>query len=92
MANEIKFTGEEVNEINNIRTQLADVFRRLGELDVRKKQIEVAREEVLGDYNTIREQEQQLFSKLNEKYGDGNYNPETNVFTPVEQLTTSENN
>jgi hypothetical protein len=26
-----------------------------------------------------------MFKGLNEKYGDGNYDPNTNVFTPSEQ-------
>jgi len=27
--------------------------------------------------------EEELFKKLNEKYGDGNYDPNTGVFTPI---------
>ena len=85
MAEEIRFTEEEVTNIQNIKNQLVAAFQRLGELDIRRKQIEDARNQLLDEYNQIREQEKQVFTKLNEKYGDGNYNPETNVFTPIVQ-------
>jgi len=85
MAKEIKFTKEEVQQIQTISNQVANTFQRLGELDIRRKQLDDARNQVLEDFNNIKAQEQQLYSKLNEKYGDGNYDPTTNVFTPMEK-------
>ena len=85
MAKEIKFTNEEVQQIQNIRVQLQASFQRLGELDIRRKQIEDARTQLLEEYNNIRAQEQQIFTKLNEKYGDGSYDPDTNIFTPIQR-------
>ena len=67
MADEIKFTEEEVTEIRNIGNQLAATFQRLGELDIRRKELEETREQIVDQYNQIRAQEEQTFRKLNEK-------------------------
>lgn len=85
MAKEIKFTDEEVQEINNLRAQLQVAFQRIGELDIRRRELDNARNQLLVQYDEIRKQEQQIFTKLNEKYGDGNYDPETNIFTPIQR-------
>ena len=37
MAKQIKFTKEEVAEINQLRQDVSDVFTRLGQLQVEKK-------------------------------------------------------
>ena len=85
MAEQIKFTEEEVQEIQNLRAQLQISFQRIGELDIRRRELDNARTQLLSQYDEIRKQEQQIFTKLNEKYGDGNYDPETNIFTPIQR-------
>lgn len=85
MEEQIKFTDEEVQEIRNIAIQVQSSFQRLGELEIRKKQLEDTRNKFIEEYDLIREQEQQLFGRLNEKYGDGNYDPDTNIFTPIKK-------
>jgi hypothetical protein len=91
MEEQIKFTDEEVQEIRNIATKVQSSFQRLGELEIRRDQLESVRSTFIEEYNSIREEEQKLFSRLNEKYGDGNYDPETNIFTPIkkEEETTA---
>lgn len=89
MAEEIKFTEEEVKQINDIRTQTGAIFQRIGSLEVEKARIleemKIAREKLNEQLKTLRETETELFTSLNTKYGDGDYNPETNVFTPIKQ-------
>ena len=85
MAEQIKFTEEEVQQIQSLRTQLQVSFQRIGELDIRRRELDNLRNQLLSQYDEIRQQEQQVFTKLNEKYGDGNYDPDTNIFTPIQR-------
>jgi DNA polymerase sigma len=85
MAEQIKFTEEEVQQIQSIRTQLQVAFQRIGELDIRRSELEKLRNQLLKQYDDIRSQEQQVFGTLNQKYGDGNYDPDTNIFTPIQK-------
>jgi hypothetical protein len=85
MTKQIKFTDEEVKNIQNLRAQLTVAFQRIGELDIRRRDLENARTQLLSQYDDIRAAEQSIFQKLNEKYGDGNYDPDTNVFTPIQK-------
>ena len=55
--------------------------RRINEVDQQILEIE-------GNYNNLIQEEQELFTNLNKKYDDGNFDPETGVFTPIEEKTT----
>jgi len=89
MAKALKFTNEEVQSVNDLRQDVANVFTRLGQLQIEKKrridEIEVVEQDLITQHSTLVEKEQNMFKGLNEKYGDGNYDPETNTFTPVEK-------
>jgi len=89
MAETIKFTEEEQNQINEIRQQANQVFSQLGQVRIerarRLKEVEDAEENLLVQHQELVTKEQELFKTLNEKYGDGNYNPETGEFTPLEE-------
>ena len=88
MAKEIKFTKEEVGKINQLRQNVSNVFTQLGQLSIEKRrrveEVEKVEEGLHEEHKNLQEQEKQLFESLNEKYGDGNYDPSTNTFTPVE--------
>ena len=89
MAKALKFTKEEVQSVNDLRQDVANVFTRLGQLQIEKKrrieEIEVVEQDLLNQHSTLVEQEQTMFKGLNDKYGDGNYDPVTNIFTPNEE-------
>jgi len=88
MAEEIKFTDEEVAQINQLRTDVQNVFTRLGQLHIEKRrridEIDSLIQGIEEEHSGLQIKEQELFKGLNDKYGDGNYNPETNVFVPSE--------
>ena len=88
MAKALKFTKEEVQSISDLRQDVANVFTRLGQLQIEKKrridEIEVVEQDLLTQHSKLVEKEQNMFKGLNDKYGDGNYDPETNTFTPTE--------
>ena len=89
MAKEIKFTKEEVGKINQLRQDVSNVFTQLGQLAIEKnrriQEVEKVENELIEKHGNLQNEEKTLFESLNEKYGDGNYDPTTNVFTPVEK-------
>lgn len=96
MAEAIKFTDEEVNSINQLRQEVANIFTQLGQVAIEKKrrisEIEGVESQLLQKHAELQGQEQELFKGLNEKYGDGNFDPATGEFTPVskEESTVTE--
>lgn len=92
MAKEIKFTEEEVGKINQLRQDVSNVFTQLGQLAIERKkrisEIDSIEQELLTKHSELQTSEQELFKGLNEKYGDGNYDPTTNTFTPQEEKVT----
>lgn len=94
MADEIKFTKEEIESINKIRNNVNNVFNQVGQVQLEKenkiKQFEELEDQLRTRYIELRNEEQNLFTQLSEKYGDGSYDPETGVFTPVEVEEDSE--
>lgn len=89
MAKEIKFTDEEVSQINQLRQDVSNVFTQLGQIAVERartsKEIDLLESDLLKKHSELQQTEQDLFKSLNEKYGDGNYDPTTNTFIPVEK-------
>lgn len=89
MAKAIKFTEEEVQSITDLRQDVANVFTRLGQLAIEKKrrmdELDVVEQDLLNQHSSLVQKEQDLFKGLNDIYGDGNYDPESNTFTPTEE-------
>ena len=94
MADTIKFTDEELGNINQLRQTIGQTFAQIGQLHLEKKRrIEEIDSQLLvseGNYRQLVEQESQLFTELNKKYGDGNFDPETGIFTPTPEQQTEE--
>lgn len=88
MENQIKFTEEEMTSINQLKTDVELVFLQMGQLSLERKrrndELDVIETELFEKHKELVKTEQELFQGLNEKYGDGNYDPSTNTFTPLE--------
>lgn len=89
---QIKFTQEEIEQINQLRDDVSLVFVQIGQVALeRKKRLEELEEiesQLLKQHQDLVEKEQELFKSLNEKYGDGNYDPNTGIFTPINNEVT----
>jgi|TARA_B110000858_G_C17794099_1_gene471463 hypothetical protein len=89
MAKVIKFTKDEVSQIDDLRQEVASIFTRLGQLSIEKKrrveEVEKVEDNLYIQHEELAKKEKQLFAGLNEKYGDGNYDPITNEFTSSEK-------
>jgi predicted nuclease with TOPRIM domain len=88
MKEPIKFTEEEVGQINLLRQEVSQIFIQLGQLTLeRKKRLEELdnfESQLQQSHQSLVEKEQEIFKSLNEKYGDGNYDPTTGIFTPLQ--------
>ena len=92
MENQIKFTEEEITSINQLKTDVELVFLQMGQLSVERKrrndELDAIETELFEKHRELVKTEQELFLGLNEKYGDGNYDPITGIFTPVNNEVT----
>ena len=86
---EVKFTDDELKSLQELQTGYQEKQNILGQLAVQKillnQQIDalnIRTEEVETEYQTVQQEERDLVKKLNEKYGPGQLDPTTGVFTP----------
>ena len=89
---ETKFSEEELNSLQDLQTSYQQKQLQFGQLKVQKllvqqqfDAIEKQEEQIEVDYAGVQEQERKLVKELNDKYGPGNLDPATGVFTPTPQ-------
>ena len=89
-SKEIKFTKDEISQIESIRNGFDEVQNFLGRLEIERIQAEQVLENLHNDklrletrYSDLVDEERELVANLNEKYGPGNLDPETGIFTPT---------
>ena len=87
---EIKFTQEELDSLQSLRESATQVESDLGRLEIARINVEQRLQgidnqkiELETRYLELQKQGVSIASDLNEKYGAGNLNPETGVFTPT---------
>tara|TARA_R110000851_G_scaffold182634_1_gene331744 strand:+ start:245 stop:571 length:327 start_codon:yes stop_codon:yes gene_type:complete len=85
-----KFTDEELESLQSLQTKYQEKQAQLGQLAVQRiiasqqsEAIETRMIELEGEYSAVQQEERDLVTKLNKKYGPGQLNPETGVFTPT---------
>ncbi len=90
MAEPIKFTQEELDQITKLRDDNTQKIGEFGsiELDIllanqRLEALDTAKEKLQKDYIDLQEQEKDLVKKLNEKYGAGQVDLTSGEFIPV---------
>jgi len=84
MPEEVKFTEEELTQVQNIQKSYLNVQNQFGQLklaQIRLDEQEVDLEEAL---KSIQSEEKKFLDGITSKYGQGTLNPETGVFTPTE--------
>ena len=94
-SNEIKFSEEELKELGELQTSYQEKQAQLGQIAVQKillgqqvEAIEIRQVELEGEYEAVQQSERDLVQKLNEKYGPGQLDPQSGVFTPIPQEET----
>ena len=96
MAKEVKFTDDELKQLQGLQTSYQEKQLQFGQLKVQRilfqqqsDSLEEAEVQLEEDYKKVQETERNLVQQLNEKYGPGSLNPETGVFTPTESTDNS---
>ena len=91
-STEVKFTDEELESLQSLQTNYQEKQAVLGQLAVQRilltqqhEALETRITEVEAEYQNVQQEERDLVATLNQKYGPGQLNPETGVFTPTNQ-------
>ena len=84
MPEEVKFTEDELKQVQDIQKSYANVQNQFGQLKL--TQIRLDNDEVILEdaLKQIQDEEKKFLDGITEKYGQGSLNPETGVFTPTE--------
>ena len=88
MPEEVKFTEEELKQVQNIQRNYANVQNQFGQLKLTQIRLDEQEVELEDALKQIQSEEKKFLDGITDKYGQGTLNPETGVFTPVE---TTEN-
>jgi len=89
-SKEVKFTDDELKSLQGLQTSYQEKQNVLGQLAVQKillnqqlEALEVREVEVETEYQTTQQEERDIVKTLNDKYGPGQLDPTTGVFTPT---------
>ena len=90
MAEEIKFSEEELKSLQELSQSYQNIQASFGQMKVQKilnqqqaDALEEAEVKMDADYKDIQDNERKLVEELNKKYGPGQLDPQTGVFTPA---------
>ena len=92
MANEKKFSDEELKQINEVADTYNSLQTELGNLSVQKilvddriQAIQDREAEIRKEWKKNQVTEADLVKSLSEKYGEGTLDPKTGNFVPVDK-------
>jgi len=90
---EIKFTEEELKSLAELQNKSAAITNRFGQLAIAKINLEKQNESVEEEefklheeLESLKEDEQKELDVITKKYGPGQLDPKTGVFTPTVQV------
>ena len=89
MAEDTKFTKEEMDMISKIQETYLDIQQKLGQVSLSKLKLEQQaeaidkmEEELLENFKKTQKEEKDFVDNVTKKYGDGTLDPESGIFTP----------
>ena len=90
---EIKFTEEELTSLAELQNKSAAITNRFGQLAIAKINLEKQNESVEEEefklheeLESLKKEEQTQLESITKKYGPGQLDPKTGVFTPTVQV------
>ena len=93
MAKEIKFTEDELKSLGDLQGKYNTVTNKFGQLAIAKLNFEKQQESIeeeefknTEELESVRTEEQELLNTITEKYGPGQLDPQTGVFTPSTEV------
>ena len=89
MSEEIKSTDEEMSKIRNFQKEYSDLQIEFGQIKLSRLGLEDKLNELVKKedeshkkFFDLQEKEKSFLDETTKKYGEGNLNPQTGVFTP----------
>ena len=89
MTDDIKFTEEEMKSLRDLQDSYTQKQAELGQVSVQRillnqqlENLDQRQSQLETEYAQIQQKQQDLVKTLNEKYGPGQLDPESGVFTP----------
>ena len=96
MAKEIKFTDDELKTLGDLQVSYNTITNKFGQLTIAKlnidRQLELLDDEeakLNEELESAREEEQKVLNEITEKYGPGQLDPQTGIFTPAPAVEAS---
>ena len=96
MAKEIKFTEDELKTLGDLQVSYSTITNKFGQLTIAKlnidRQLELMGDEedkLNGELESARDEEQKILNEITEKYGPGQLDPQSGVFTPTTEIQQS---
>ena len=90
MAEDIKFTEDEMTSLKQLQQDYTTKQEQLGQISVQRillnqqiDSLQQRQEQLEKEYVEVQQREQGLVKTLNDKYGQGQLDPNTGVFTPT---------
>ena len=87
---ETKFSEKELKSLQDLQTSYQQKQLQFGQLEVQRllvtqqlDSLDSAKAKLEVEYGEVQETERKLVADLNKKYGPGNLDPATGVFTPA---------
>jgi len=91
MPEEVKFTEEELKQVQEIQNEYSSIQNTFGQLKMAKLRLEEQMDNLnknehdnLKKLSEISDKEKKFLDEITKKYGQGTLNPETGVFSPTE--------
>ena len=90
MATEVKFSEDEMKEVGTLQQTYVNVQNSLGQVSVQKLRVEqqlsdldTAEDQLKTQFVETQQKEREFVDTINKKYGDGNLDLNSGVFTPA---------
>ena len=84
MPEEVKFTEEELTQVQNIQKSYVNVQNQFGQLKLAQIRLDEQEVQLEDALKQVQSEEKKFLDGITDKYGQGTLNPETGVFTPTE--------
>ena len=93
MAKEIKFTEDELKSLGDLQVKYNTVTNKFGQVAIAKLNFEKQKEsiedeefKITEELESVRAEEQTLLNDITEKYGPGQLDPQSGIFTPSTEV------
>ena len=90
MPEEVKFTEEEIKQVQTIQASYQNVQNQFGQLKLTQIRLDNQEVELENSLKQIQDEEKKFLDGITDKYGVGTLNPETGVYTPTASENKSE--